>query len=302
MTRPSPQTDRVIALFETLAAESAGGLSLAEISRRLGVHKASCHSMLTALLGAGWLLRDPARKTYQLGPALLRMGAAAAARFPALELARPTMAELAASTAAHCIAFLVEDDHVTVVDQVRNPRVSGHPMAIGTELPIRPPYGAAVATWSGAAEREAWLSGVPSDTRDQYRRALGASRRRGYLVGLHVLPDLRLQELASIIRAAERSSRRLGELAQQLTDELMHREEAFPARLSTRRTYDVSHVDAPILDGAGRPQLLLSLVPVPAIISGVKVARLGQALVAAAARVSGALGGGQRETSRRVVL
>ena len=31
--------------------------------------------MLTALLGAGWLLREPARKTYQLGPALLHLGA-----------------------------------------------------------------------------------------------------------------------------------------------------------------------------------------------------------------------------------
>lgn len=302
MTRPSPQTDRVVALFEILAAEPGQGLSLAEISRRLAVHKASCHSMLTALLQAGWLLRDPARKTYQLGPALLRLGTAAAARFPALELARPTMTELTAATRAHCIAFLVEDDHVTVVDQVRNPRVSGHPMPIGTELPIRPPYGAAVATWSGAQEREAWLSGVPPATRDQYRRALQASSRRGYLVGLHVLPDLRLQELASIIRAAERSSRRLGELAQQLTDELMHREEAFPTSLTARRTYDVSHIDAPILDGTGRPHLLLSLVPVPAIIPGAEVTRLGRALVTATNRVSDALRGGQRETSRRVVL
>ncbi|WP_019306363.1 helix-turn-helix domain-containing protein, partial [Mycobacterium avium] len=105
--RPSPQTERVVNLFELLAADGSAGITLAEVSRRLHVHKASCHSMLSELLRAGWLLRDPVRKTYHLGPALVRLGREAAARYPAPVLARSVMDELAAATGAHCVAFSV---------------------------------------------------------------------------------------------------------------------------------------------------------------------------------------------------
>ncbi|WP_139807281.1 helix-turn-helix domain-containing protein, partial [Mycobacterium avium] len=140
--RPSPQTERVVNLFELLAADGSAGITLAEASRRLHVHKASCHSMLSELLRAGWLLRDPVRKTYHLGPALVRLGREAAARYPALVLARSVMDELAAATGAHCVAFSVSEDYSTVVDQVRSRRGGGHPMPIGTQFPHRPPYGA----------------------------------------------------------------------------------------------------------------------------------------------------------------
>ena len=289
--RPSPQTDRVVNLCELLAADPDRGLTLAEVSRRLGVHKASCHSMLASLLAAGWLLRDPTRKTYRLGPGLARLGAAAASRYPALELARPAMAELTAATGGHCIAFLVESDHVTVAHQVRNIRVPATPMPIGTELPTRPPYGAAVAAWMPPDDRERWLAGVPDDSRARYRRALTAARRRGYAVGLHVLPDLRLQELASLVRAAEVRGSRLGDLAEALTAELMHREEWFLHAIAARRSYDVSHIDAPVLGPDGAVVLILSLLPVPSTATGATVESLGAQLTGAASRITAALAG-----------
>jgi hypothetical protein len=49
---PSPQTDRVVRPIEMLAAGDGTRLSLAEVSRRLAVYKASCHSMLANLLDA----------------------------------------------------------------------------------------------------------------------------------------------------------------------------------------------------------------------------------------------------------
>ncbi|MDA8044518.1 MAG: helix-turn-helix domain-containing protein [Actinomycetota bacterium] len=290
--RPSPQTARVVQLFEVLSAHPAGGVSLAEVSRRLGVHKASCHSMLTELVGAGWLLREPRRKTYQLGPALVRLGAAASANFPALDLARPAMADLTASTGAHCIAFTISDDHVTVADQVRNPRGNGHPMAVGTELPLRAPYGAALASWLPDGDRAEWLASVPSRARPHYELALSETRGRGYAVGLHVLADLRLLELASLVRAAESRGGRLGDLALSLTQELMISPEWFPASIEPGEIYDVSHIDSPILGPDGRPVLILSLVPVPTQVIGSDVARLGDRLAAATRDLTGALAAG----------
>lgn len=292
-TRPSPQTARTVQLLELLAADTTGGLSLAEVSRRLGVHKASCHSMLAELLSCGWLLRDPARKTYQLGPGLLKLGAAAASKFPALDLARPAMAELSRTTGAHCIAFSIGADHVTVVDQVRNPRAAGHPMAVGTELPTRPPYGASLAAWLEPDQREGWLSGVAPAVRDHYRRALEHARRRGYALGMHVLPDLRLQELASLVRATETRHGRLGDLASALTEELMLSEEWFPGAVAPRRRYDVSHIDSPVLGADGHPVLMLSLVPVPGLITGSEATRLGRLLYQHARGLTEAVGSGR---------
>ncbi len=290
--RPSPQTERVVNLFEQLAADGSqgmAGMTLAEVSRHLSVHKASCHSMLSELLRAGWLLRDPIRKTYHLGPALVRLGREAAGRYPALVLARSAMAELSATTGAHCVAFSVNEDHTTVVDQVRSPRGGGHPMPVGTQFPQRPPYGASIVAWAGPEARERWLATLPDDVRDRYREAITTAKQRGYAVGLHILPDLRLRELAQIVRSAEVRSTRLSQLAQELTDELIHQEEWFPISLQPDRTYEVSHIDSPILADGSRIALMLSLVPSAEPMSGAEVSRLGDQLAAATRRLGAAL-------------
>lgn len=296
--RPSPQTDRVVDLMDMVSTQP-GGMTLAEVTRGLGVHKASCHSMLASLVRAGWLLRDPTSKAYSLGPALLRLGSAAASRFPALDVARPAMAELAGATGGHVIAFQVDADHVTVVHQVRNLRVPATPMRLGMELPTRPPYGAALIAFAGEEEQARWLSELPPDAQLRYRRALAATRRRGYAVGLHVLPDIRLQELASLIRSAEtgtgarreeRRGSRLSDLAGALTEELIHSEEWFLSSITASRRYDVSHVDAPVFGRDGRVELMLSLVPVPSVQTGASVVVLGERLLGVTKRLSSALG------------
>lgn len=311
--RPSPQTDRVVDVMELIAAQPDLGLSLAEVTRGLGVHKASCHSMLASLVRAGWLLRDPTSKAYTLGPALVRLGGAASSRFPALDVARPAMAELAAQTGGHVIAFQVDTDHVTVVHQVRNLRVPATPMRLGMELPTRPPYGAALISFASADDQSRWLSELPPDAQRRYRRALVATCRRGYAVGLHVLPDIRLQELASLIRAAEtgtratghaaghtaghttghttgRAASRLSDLAGALTEELINREEWFLSSIAASKQYDVSHIDAPVFASDGSVVLMLSLVPVPSLQTGAQVTALGSKVLAVTCRLSAALG------------
>ena len=299
--RPSPQTDRVVDLMEMIAAQPERGVSLAEVTRGLGVHKASCHSMLASLVRSGWLLRDPTSKAYTLGPALVRLGSAASSRFPALDVARPAMAELAAQTGGHVIAFQVDTDHVTVVHQVRNLRVPATPMRLGMELPTRPPYGAGLISFAAATEQARWLSELPADAQRRYRDALVATRRRGYAVGLHVLPDIRLQELASLIRAAEtgtraagRASSRLSDLAGALTEELINREEWFLPSISASKHYDVSHIDAPVRGHDGSVLLMLSLVPVPSLQTGAQVKDLGARVLDVTHRLSAALGAGDR--------
>jgi len=56
-----------------------------------------------------------------------------------------------------------------------------------------------------------------------------------------------------------------------LTDELIHQEEWFPISLAPDRTYEVSHIDSPILEDGSRIALMLSLVPSAEPMSGAAV-------------------------------
>ena len=160
---------------------------------------------------------------------------------------------------------------------------------VGTQFPQRPPYGASIVAWAGPEARERWLATLPDDVRDRYRDAITTAQQRGYAVGLHILPDLRLRELAQIVRSAEVRSTRLSQLAQELTDELIHQEEWFPISLAPDRTYEVSHIDSPILEDESRVTLMLSLVPSAEPMSGAAVSRLGTQLCSVTRRLGTAL-------------
>jgi hypothetical protein len=162
-------------------------------------------------------------------------------------------------------------------------------MPIGTQFPHRPPYGASTVAWAGPEARERWLADLPEAVRDRYRKAITTAQQRGYAVGLHILPDLRLQELALIVRSAEVRSSRLSRLAQELTDELIHQEDWFPSSVAPDRSYEVSHIDSPILGPGSRIALMLSLVPTAEPMSGAEVTRLGTQLASATRKLSAAL-------------
>ena len=49
MPRPSPQTERVTAIFDLFVQTNGVGLTLSDISKRLGVNRASCLHALAAL-------------------------------------------------------------------------------------------------------------------------------------------------------------------------------------------------------------------------------------------------------------
>ena len=102
MPRTSPPTERVVATMALLAERPDASLSLAELTRRLDVNKSTGHAILTSLAAAGWVLRDPTRKTYRLGPAMVALGRQAGASFPALDFARTALVALSREFAATC--------------------------------------------------------------------------------------------------------------------------------------------------------------------------------------------------------
>jgi DNA-binding IclR family transcriptional regulator len=267
----------VVALVEILAARPNEALTLADVTRRLGVNKSTCYSMLQALTEVGWLLRDPFGKTYRLGPALVAVGRAASSGFPALDFVRPAMIELSRGLGSHCVALAVAPDHVTVVDQVRDVRAVGAPIGHGY-IPLRPPFGAAVAAWSPPAVAERWLSLAPPGTSDRYAAALEVVRRRGFVV-----------ELAEPSWTPPTNPTSLPEVVEQLARLLSP--DVLPTALSAARSYAVSAINAAVVDPSGMVVLVVSLMGFPGPLTGAEVEVAGERLRSATAMVTAALAG-----------
>jgi DNA-binding IclR family transcriptional regulator len=284
--RPSPQTDRVVAVVELLASRPNQPLSLAAVTRHLGINKSTCYSMLTALTQAGWLLRDPFRKTYRLGPALAAVSRVAAEGFPALDFARSAIETLSRETGANCAALSVADDHVTVVDQVRDLRAIGPGLAISAPIPLRPPLGTVVVAWWPAEAVDRWLAQAPEPAHGRLRRALAVTRDRGYTVELAARPQTRLRE--AVVGAGEPGVR-VSQLLAELADELVGRDDFLGVDLDPDESYLVGTVNAPVFDPAGNVTLVLALNGFSSALTGREVDALGHRLVQAATTVSKAL-------------
>ena len=263
MPRPSPQTDRVVALTRLLAAHPHEGFSMAEIARRLRLNKATLYPMMATLTEAGWLVRDPVAKTFRLGSELIALGEAAGRRLPATQLARPAMVELATTLGVTCAAFTASDGVATLTDQVWDVRSTVQPLRAGLWAPLRAPFGAVFAAWADGAAVEEWLDG--SD-RDEHAAALRAIRDRGYVVELRT-PAGEPHGGGNLVELIEHR----GLLAQAL-------DPAVP--------YAVSTIEAPVLDGEGRVELALVLVGLPRTMTGAEIETMARQLVATTQRLS----------------
>ncbi|MBO3087367.1 IclR family transcriptional regulator [Cellulomonas dongxiuzhuiae] len=68
-TSPVESVDRALRTLETVASAGPGGVSLADLSASLGVHKTTVHRSLAALRHRDYVSQDPTTGRYSLGPA-----------------------------------------------------------------------------------------------------------------------------------------------------------------------------------------------------------------------------------------
>jgi DNA-binding IclR family transcriptional regulator len=302
MPRPSPQTDRVVAVVELLTAHPGADFTLAELARRLGVNKPTCYPMLAALTRSGWLIRHPTRKTYRLGPALVPVGRAAAAGAPVVDLARPRMVELAEACGLACLALAPSADALVVAELVASPAPGGKAfgLRLGDRIPPRPPLGAVLVAWRGDEAIDAWLSDggsggspVPPDRRSRFARDLAAVRERGYAVELRAPIQERVAWLADQLRTAVRDHRataHIHDLVDQAIGELAD-EDVLLTDIEPDRSYRVSSINAPVFDVDGSVALTLCLIDAPAALPGAEVAAVGGRVRDVTADITRLLGG-----------
>ena len=256
MPRPSPQTDRVVAIVNLLTDRAERGASLTEVAGHVGQTPSSCVHVLAALAASGFVVRHPEDRRYRLGPALVAPGRVAAARFPALDATRSALEVLSRAVRLPVLAFRRDGAYARLVEAVS---VLDRPLPsirIGDLLPIEAPLGGVFVAWAGPAAVTAWLGRLVDEPEaaDLVRARLEAARRQGFAVELH--PPLPLvHELARImargqdLRRAERLSRADPSVGAYLAD-----------AVRAGRRYEVASLAVPVFGADGAVELAVSVM------------------------------------------
>lgn len=286
MARSSPSVDRVVAVVELLAAEPESGLTLSELCRRLDMSKSTAHAVLGALVDAAWLLRHPDDLTYRLGPSLIAVaGAAAARQLELVDYARGEMRRLAEELDVQCVASSVRGNDIVLLAVAGAPRPLSVHVHAGQRVPLVPPLGTVFMAWSTAPEIDRWLRRLGPDAGEddlaRYRAAVDAVRRRGYAISLEA--DARVL-LERALR--EGGDRPVGEIVAELRTQ-----EYLLLELEAAHAYRLSVIAAPVFGPDGDVALALSLFDLPPELTADEVPDLAARLCDAAATVTKAIGG-----------
>ena len=191
MATNAPAARHALAIL-TLLARRPTPVPAAAIARELGLPRSSTYHLLTVLVEQGYAVHLPEDRRYGLGVAAFELGFAYARQAPLERIARPRLTRLADATGhnAH-LAVLHGRDVLYVVEE----RVAGRPSLV-SDVGVRLPASltasglALLATLPTAQVRALFPSsdafvqrhGVGPTTLSVLRRALAATRARGYAV------------------------------------------------------------------------------------------------------------------------
>ncbi len=119
-----------------LIADSANGLGVSELAKQLNIGKSTVHGITSALEELGVLIRDPLRKKYKIGYALLELREKGYGKLELRDVAKVPMENLMEKIGETVFLGVLNGDHVTILDMVE----SHHEMKItsppGTRLPL----------------------------------------------------------------------------------------------------------------------------------------------------------------------
>ncbi|MEU6584353.1 helix-turn-helix domain-containing protein [Nocardia sp. NPDC046763] len=292
LERTSPPTARVVRVLDFLVAHQGRRFGLAELSRRCAISKPTCLGILTELVAAGYLTREPQSKTYGLGPALIAAGRAARRDLPASPLVHQELETLSARFGTIFTASAVIGDQIVVIDIVSPPGMSA-PASIGQTYPFAPPVGLMYVLWEPDEDLDRWLArepALPVDLdRDHLRRVAADCRATGYLVEGTTKEAMRLHTLMAGIGARDLPADvryLLGEMVSGLRD----RSYFADALGDSAGSHRVGLIAAPVFDADARQMLVLNMY-VDRVVANPEIITLGAALREAADRITNEAGG-----------
>jgi DNA-binding IclR family transcriptional regulator len=293
MARSTPAVRYAAEMLEFLADEPRTEYTLSEIARAIGHNKASCSGILHTMEQSGLVSRHPLRKRYSVGPALIRLGAAANERYRVIGVASAEVTKLAKELGVEWNISAPIGGYIVELAASYH-RVPLFGLDVGQKVPFVAPVGAVYIAWSSDEEIDQWIqradNGPPDDARrERHRQSAQAIRIRGYSVGIQsdVYAKI-LDAVSSTTRDAEGddgSEEVLGILRATSSDDYSLIE------LRARAQHHVVFIAAPVFDAARRVIGALTLLGFATPLSGDDIDAIGQRLLQSAGGVSDALMG-----------
>ena len=137
--RPATNSlERAMALLELLE-QTPGGLTNAEISRRLDIPKSTCSYIMARLERKGYLVRDEDTGCYQIGLTTVALAHGALREIGVRSIAEPALYKLASETGLSAGIGVLERGRVLVIDRVEGSDFVREAVETAHALPLRPP-------------------------------------------------------------------------------------------------------------------------------------------------------------------
>ncbi len=241
-----------------------------------GVNKSTGHAILTSLAAAGWVLRDPTRKTYRLGPAMVALGRQAVGVLPRARL-RPAGARRrsvgSSPPPAPRSAWATTRSPCSTRSPIRAPRADA--FRVGRLVPVAPAArrgGGGVGVRRGArrlARPRARPTPAPTTPTRSPPPTTAASRSRS---------RPRRSRASASSRACSATTRRPAPRSTASPTSSPPTRSSSPSTLDPDRDYAVNVVNAPVFDHTGQVTLVLSLTGFGRALRGTEVVAAGDAL------------------------
>lgn len=127
--------DRVIDILEVFP-RLGPDLGVSDISRALGLKKATAHRLLAALRRRGIVAQDPVTRRYRLGMKLWELGSMATSQVDWVDRVKPHLQELTDRAGETTHLAVLSDGQVLYVEKVESSRSLRMPSQVGRRLPV----------------------------------------------------------------------------------------------------------------------------------------------------------------------
>lgn len=275
-TRPSPSATRAVGIINFLAEHPQQSFKLTDVQRALRFSRTTCHSILLALLEAGYVHRGT-DKSYTLGPALVDIGRAASVSLSPLQFAQPEMRRLADKYDVICSSVFREGDEMVVRDRAASVSHLGFSAPRGVRLPMTVPAAAVQFAWSKPSQFEAWLAQLSPPPSPEQRREMEDAIRFVHKYGFGFI------EMQDGSEGGSRWS----------LDEAGRPIYRYATKLEEAEKYQVTVVQASVFDSKARVAFILTLTGMVEPLPASEIIRRGNDLREACDRITASIGGRQ---------
>lgn len=286
MTRPALSASRSVDVLNFMASRPRESFTLSELSRQVGISTASGHAVLQALTTSNFLVRDPVKKRYHLGPALIALGHAALESHPEIDRARDEVRHLADSLQLEALAEMVCEDEIMILARAGRPRRLEFLPRVAQRLPLIPPIGSAIGAWADTSTRQRWLDqlgSLPPEEMSRLEAAIAGIRERGFDVGLETPTRRAIEALLSRHAHTSEPTDDWIPALEELFTKLAHEENQIVGPIDPEREYAVNYIMAPVVNVRGEAQVCLTVLGFDDPLTGNEIQEIGEVVVRAGA-------------------